>query len=90
MQQKTAIIIGASSGIGRALAKELVKNQYKVAILSRRVELLNELKAGNPSNYVAKYFDITDIANIDILLDNITKELGSIDLLVISAGVGHS
>jgi NADP-dependent 3-hydroxy acid dehydrogenase YdfG len=40
---KKAIIIGASSGIGRELAKILSRNQYSVGVMARRVQLLDEL-----------------------------------------------
>ncbi|MFT6716781.1 MAG: NAD(P)-dependent dehydrogenase (short-subunit alcohol dehydrogenase family), partial [Saprospiraceae bacterium] len=41
---KKAIIIGGTSGIGRALAEKLLENDWKVAITGRRVELLDEIK----------------------------------------------
>ena len=40
---KKAIVIGASSGIGRELAKILSRNQYVVGVMARRVQLLDEL-----------------------------------------------
>ena len=41
---KKAIIIGATSGIGKGLAKLLPDNNHKIGLTGRRVELLNELK----------------------------------------------
>ena len=43
-KSKKAIIVGASSGIGKALARELVKNNYSVGITGRRDALLLKLK----------------------------------------------
>ena len=43
-RMKKAIIIGATSGIGKGLAKLLVDNNYTVGITGRRTELLNELQ----------------------------------------------
>ncbi len=40
---KKAIIVGASSGIGRELAKILSRNEYVVGVMARRVQLLDEL-----------------------------------------------
>ena len=41
---KKAIIIGATSGIGKGLAKLLADNNYKISLTGRRVELLNVLQ----------------------------------------------
>lgn len=45
MSLTKAIIIGASSGIGRELAKIFYTHQYKVGIVGRRLDLLKELQA---------------------------------------------
>lgn len=85
---KKAIIIGATSGIGKELARLLVDNNYHVGITGRRIKLLEDLKKENPSQYVIKSFDIKDTKNISKHLNELTKELGGIDLLIISAGTG--
>ncbi len=83
-----AIIIGATSGIGKGLAKLLVDNGYKVGITGRRSELLDELKKGNPNSFVVKTFDITDTNVVVEKLAELTSELGGLDLLILSAGTG--
>lgn len=85
---KKAIVIGATSGIGRRLSEFLVENNYKVGITGRRTELLNELKQKNPNSYVTKSFDITDIKRINVNLEELTSDLGGLDLLIISSGTG--
>ncbi|HXH98805.1 MAG TPA: SDR family NAD(P)-dependent oxidoreductase [Sphingobacteriaceae bacterium] len=85
---KKAIIIGATSGIGKGLAKILVDNNYKVGITGRRTELLDELKSQNPNSYYTRTFDITDTKIIVENLDALTTELGGLDLLIISSGTG--
>ncbi|MFO7792981.1 MAG: SDR family NAD(P)-dependent oxidoreductase [Candidatus Saliniplasma sp.] len=85
---KKAIIIGATSGIGKGLAEVLVENNYKVGITGRRTELLNELKQKDPDSYFTSSFDITNINTIDDNLEELTSELGGLDLLVISSGTG--
>ena len=85
---KKAIIIGATSGIGKGLAKILVDNNYKVGITGRRTELLDELKSQNPKSYYTRTFDITDTKIIVENLDALTTELGGLDLLIISSGTG--
>lgn len=86
---KKAIIIGATSGIGKGLAKLLVDNNYKVGIAGRRTELLNELKNDNSNSYYIKSFDIIDTKIAVEKLQELTTELGGLDLLIISSGTGE-
>lgn len=85
---KKVIIIGATSGIGRELAKIYSSNGYKVGITGRRENLLKELKNENPESYIIKSFDIslpdTNVKN----LDELVSELGGLDLIVLNSGVG--
>ncbi len=85
---KKAIIIGATSGIGKGLAKVLADNNYKVGVTGRRTELLNELKNENPDSYVVKSFDMTDTIIAIEKLEELTAELGGLDLLILSSGIG--
>lgn len=85
---KKAIIIGATSGLGKGLAQKLVEENYAVGITGRRTELLNELKSQKPNLFYPKPFDITDINKIVESLEIITTELGGLDLLIISSGIG--
>ena len=48
---KNALVIGATSGIGRELAELLVADNYKVTITGRREKLLLKIKETNPTNY---------------------------------------
>ena len=84
---KRAIIIGATSGIGKGLAKLLTENNYKIGLTGRRFELLNELKIENPNFYI-KPFDINDTNVVGQKLDELVTELGGLDLLIISSGIG--
>lgn len=85
---KKAIIIGATSGIGKELAKILTANGYTTGITGRRTALLHELALSQPESYKICAFDITDIENIPQHLSALTEELGGLDLLVISSGTG--
>lgn len=85
---KKAIVIGATSGIGKRLSEFLVEDNYKVAVTGRRTELLNELKQKNPDSYLIKFLDITDTKIIIERLEELTSELGGLDLLIISSGTG--
>jgi len=88
-KMKKAIIIGATSGIGKELARLLVKNNYQVGITGRRKRLLQDLKKENSSKYVIKSFDVKDTKNIPKHLNGLVKKLGGLDLLIISAGTGN-
>jgi len=85
---KKAIIIGATSGIGKELAIQLIDNGYKVGITGRQAELLKMLKYENPDSFLTKAFDIKDI-NIALKeLEELVTELGGLDLLIFSSGTG--
>jgi short-subunit dehydrogenase len=85
---KRAIIVGATSGIGKGLAKLLVENDYKVGITGRRRELLEELKSENPDSYFIQTFDVRDTKTVVERLEELATELGGLDLLIISSGTG--
>jgi len=84
---KGAIVVGASSGVGRELAKVLVENGYKVGITARRNHLLKELAAEKPDSYAVKSFDILKSETILPNLEGLANELSSLDLVVICAGI---
>jgi short-subunit dehydrogenase len=85
-----AIIIGASSGIGRELAKILVRHDYIVGVTGRRAQLLAELQAELPDKFYMRTMDVADTANAIDIFNSLVAEMGGIDLVVISAGTGHS
>ncbi|MDB4608630.1 SDR family NAD(P)-dependent oxidoreductase [Flavobacteriaceae bacterium] len=85
---KKAIIIGASSGIGKALARELVQNKYRVGITGRREAHLLELQKEQPEQIQLAAFDTTEPNAIE-QLEALEKRLGGIDFFIISAGIGH-
>jgi short-subunit dehydrogenase len=85
---KKAIIIGASSGIGKGLAKLLTESDYKVGITGRRTTLLNELKETNTDSFLIKTIDITETKTSIEKLEELTSELGGLDLLILSSGIG--
>lgn len=85
---KKAIIIGASSGIGKVLSKLLVEDNYKVGITGRRTELLQELSNTKQDSYLIKSFDVTNTDNSISKLEELLKELGSLDLIILSSGTG--
>lgn len=85
---KKAIVVGATSGIGRQLAIMLAENGYKVGISGRRGQLLTELQALHPDSFIISSFDVADIHIVPQKLQQLTNELGGLDLLVLSSGTG--
>jgi len=85
---KNAIIIGATSGIGKELARLLVDDGFKVGITGRRTELLESLKSENPASYFIKAFDVKDTKTAEEKLEELTTELGGLDLVILSSGTG--
>ena len=85
---KKAIIIGATSGIGRKLADILAENGCRVGITGRRSGLLEEAEKAHPGRIVPESFDITDREATSESLERLALQLGGIDLLVISSGTG--
>jgi short-subunit dehydrogenase len=87
-KMKTAIVFGATSGIGKALAELLVNDGYKVAITGRRLEKLLELKEAYPANILVKQNDIRIVKEVEKVFNEIVAEFGKIDLVIQSSGVG--
>lgn len=84
---KKAIIVGATSGIGKELALLLSKKNYKVGITGRRIEKLKELEGLKSESFISKHFDCTLDSNAK-KLEELVQELGGLDLLVMSSGTG--
>ena len=85
---KKAIVIGASSGIGRELAKILSRNEYVVGVMARRVQLLDELHSEAEGTFVVREIDVADAESAMEILDKFINEMDGVDLIVISAGTG--
>ncbi|MHB9133002.1 MAG: SDR family NAD(P)-dependent oxidoreductase [Armatimonadota bacterium] len=85
---KKAIIIGATSGIGRALAVELARRGYAVGVTGRRETLLAELKAAITTPCYTKRMDLSLPEEAMAQLEALIEEMGGMDVLIISSGVG--
>ena len=84
--KKTAIITGASEGIGAALVNELLQNNYKVIAISRSFKKLSKLKTYNLKfNDDLKIFS-ADVTNSSQLL-SVAKNIEAPDLLILNAGI---
>ena len=87
---RKAIIIGASSGIGRAVALELAHRGYAVGITARRKNLLEELQQTIGPQAYMRVMDVTEPEKAQEILLELISQMGGLDLIVISAGTGTS
>jgi len=85
---KQAIVIGASSGIGKELVQQLVKKGYRLAIAARRLVLLQELEAEFKGKIRAYRMDLLEIESAMKIFKQMLAELGQVDLIVLNAGIG--
>jgi 3-oxoacyl-[acyl-carrier protein] reductase len=89
---KKAIVTGASKGLGRAIAEELVRERVEVAICSRSQEEIStaakELREAGGTVY-DQVADVTDPTQIEDFVARATDTLGGVDYLVNNAGRAH-
>jgi NAD(P)-dependent dehydrogenase (short-subunit alcohol dehydrogenase family) len=92
---RTAVVTGAGSGIGRACANALVADGWRVVYSGRRRDALEAAiaSAGDPFGDIAERAlavpaDVTDPASVQALFDTVQQRFGRLDLLFNNAGVG--
>lgn len=85
MKQKIALVTGASSGIGKEIARQLLDDGYVVYTAARRVEKMADLQAlgAHPMK-----MDITVENDVNHVVDTIKEQHGGVDVLVNNAGFG--
>ena len=88
LQDKVAIVTGASSDIGAGIVRRFVEEGAKVVLLGRNLESLEKVRkdVGNGKNTVAITCDVTDEAQIIQTVDQVMDKYGKIDILVNGAG----
>lgn len=87
MQGKTAIIVGATGGIGQAVTRALNQAGANLVLTSRQTQKLQALAAQYPSA-LAIPVDITQSDQVQALMDKAVSHWGGVDIVVNSAGVG--
>ena len=85
---KRAIVIGATSGIGRGLAECFAAQGYAVGLVGRRENLLKEIAQADSAAYRFAVADVTRPAETVAALERLVRELGGMDLCVVCAGTG--
>ena len=91
MKSKIALVTGAGTGIGRAVALALISENYKVALVGRRSEPLEEtreLGKANGGNCLVLPSDVSDPNNVTAAFDTVMDQFGRIDLVFNNAGIG--
>lgn len=84
---KKVIVVGASSGIGREVARLYAQEGNKVAVTGRRAALLEELRQEFPGKVITGVFDVRQLEN-PRQLDLLVEQMGGMDICLISAGLG--
>jgi 3-hydroxy acid dehydrogenase/malonic semialdehyde reductase len=84
----TAIVTGASSGIGLATARSLAREGATVALGARRLDRLEELLEDlPPGDHLVDRLDVTDAESCEQFVSRVSSRLGRIDVLVNNAGL---
>ena len=91
--RKNILITGASSGLGKGMAKEFAKQGCNLALCARRFELLEQLKSEleqiNPNiNISIKVLDVNDHEQVFSVFNAFKDELNGLDRVIINAGMG--
>lgn len=88
MKNKVVVITGASSGIGRALAKEFASKGARLALGARRTELLENLRIElRGTEILIKKTDVSNEDDCRILIEETVEKYGQIDVLINNAGI---
>lgn len=80
-------MIGASSGIGKALALVLAREGYEIGLVARRLKLLEEVQKQMLCKTWIRQMDVAQCAEAQNSLTSLIQEMGGVDLIVLNAGI---
>jgi decaprenylphospho-beta-D-erythro-pentofuranosid-2-ulose 2-reductase len=86
VSEKRAIVVGASSGIGAALVERLVEQGWTVAAVARREDRLRSTAEKHSGKVLPFPHDVTNYAEAPRLFQEITKQLGGLDMIIYASG----
>ena len=87
MSKPVCVIVGVGSGNGESFARKFAAEGYRVAMLSRNIDYLQQLAADIPDSQAYQY-DVTEIDKAAAVFNRIESEMGTISVLVYNAGAG--
>lgn len=90
MSGKRAIIVGASSGIGFEICRELARSGWQIAALARRADRLESLRAEFPNQIKPVVHDVLDPGSVPPLFAELCHDLDGLDLIMYVAGAMHA
>jgi NADP-dependent 3-hydroxy acid dehydrogenase YdfG len=85
--QQTILITGAGSGIGRAVAQEFLREGWRVGLVGRKRDTLEETANGAPNALILPA-DVTDAEAVDRAFDALVQQWGRLDVVFNNAGTG--
>jgi NAD(P)-dependent dehydrogenase (short-subunit alcohol dehydrogenase family) len=88
MSTRVALVTGAGSGIGRAVAIGLAADGFSVVLAGRRADALHETAALIDTEVLVHPTDVRDVGGVDELFSAVDARFGRLDLLFNNAGVG--
>jgi len=90
LEGKVAIVTGASSGFGRAIAERFVLEGAKVVMADINGEGVKEVAAGHADNAIAVTCDVSQRTQVDALVRTGAEAFGGVDIMVNNAGITHN
>ncbi|WP_290819358.1 SDR family NAD(P)-dependent oxidoreductase [Halovivax sp.] len=84
-----AIVVGASSGIGEALVRELADRGYEVGLAARRTERMREIGAELPTKSYVATMDVADVEDAREGFVELADAMPGVDVVVLCAGTAH-
>lgn len=87
MNKPVCVIVGVGSGNGESFSRKFAAEGYRVAMLSRNIDYLQQLAADIPDSQAYQY-DVTEIDRAAAVFNRIESEMGTISVLVYNAGAG--
>lgn len=84
---KRILVIGASSGIGREIARLYAREGHRVGVMARRADMLEEVRSEFPGQVVTGHLDVREMSDTSAL-EAIAGEMGGMDVCIYCSGVG--
>lgn len=83
------VIVGATSGIGQALAEKYVAEGHVIGIAGRREERLRQIAKKFPGKVLYEKMDIRDTDTAILKMEALFARLQTVDIVIVNAGIGH-